>query len=214
MPGGWAVPVNERGEIDENGRRLEAETFDGLINSLRDYRANNGLQSGAPESELSEYICRKYPRMCGFMVNEEPKENDYERPLWGQQVKKSLAERLANWVANRFQKLGQINFVAQEEAERRASICLACPQNISWTRAWQDCPGCQPRLQKLKADLVKLCAGKMTTRDSKLMACAITGQGNSTAVFLSEPALRHRKNYLAELEKEAPHCWLLGLKDS
>jgi len=66
--------------------------------------------------------------------------------------------------------------VPQEEAERRAEICAACPMQISDSGCW----GC-----KGIAGLLPLIAGaRKTSRDDQLKACGICGCYSAIAVHL------------------------------
>jgi len=66
--------------------------------------------------------------------------------------------------------------VEQEEAERRAEICAACPNQISTSGCW----GC-----KGIAGLLPAIAGaRKTSRDSQLKACGVCGCFNQVSVHI------------------------------
>ncbi len=113
---------------------------------------------------------------------------------------RSLRERVTGWKSNRaFLKM---EFVEQDEAERRAAICVDCPYNQ--VKYADDCIECFSGTER---DLYAMRQGRSTSQDLWLGACEICGHENKTAVHLSENNLKHVVNYAKELEEKAPKCW-------
>lgn len=66
--------------------------------------------------------------------------------------------------------------VPQEEAERRAKICAACPYQINTSGCW----GCKG----IAGMLPQIAGAKTTSYDNQLKACGVCGCYNAVAVHL------------------------------
>jgi hypothetical protein len=199
MPGGF--------HYEENGKMIvdDAVSYEDLINKLAEYRAVNGLLLGNPQADIDNYICNTYPNMCGRTPPVDDENVDKIELSYGQPVVKSPRERSMQWAVNRIQGSGQIELVDQEEAERRAAICDGCPKKIQWNAPVEGCPGCDAYVQEAESMLVKLRANKSVSVPIDGQLCSIAGHDLQTAVWLEEPALRHRRNYTGKFPQ---HCWL------
>jgi hypothetical protein len=206
-PGGWHVPVPESDEP------LRADSHDDLVQVLTRYRIDNNLPMGNPESEIDNYICNAWPHVCGASSLVRSEGEDDKPPLaYGQPIKRRLIDRIAGWAANRYSRLGCVQLVSNEEAERRSGLCVGCPKNIiKWREnATRDCAPCAERIQALDVLLYKIRRGEKVEREKQLGACLQFGHENQSAVHLSEDMLRHRKHYTTG----APEfCWLLKMDD-
>ena len=133
-----------------------------------------------------------------------------------QQIENALCERLAGhtqcvpcssvkqtlgfgeivrWVKAmyNFATHSKFQLVDQEEAERRAKICAACPHQISTSGCW----GC-----KGIAGMVPAIAGaRKTSYDAQLKACGICGCFNAVSVHL--PLDVQQDSHLSFPD----HCW-------
>ena len=203
-PGGWRYAENGKMIVDD------AVSYEDLINKLSQYRAFCGLPLGNPQQDIDRYICATYPNMCGGHAPEPEEGVDQVELSYGQPVQKKPRERVMNWAVNRMQKAGQIEFADKDEAERRAAICYGCPQKVQWNEPIEGCPGCQAYVEKAEVMLVKIRANKQIAFHSMLdgLSCKIAGHDLGTAVWLEEPALRHRWNYKGQLP---PPCWMNDL---
>lgn len=83
--------------------------------------------------------------------------------------------------------------VSQEEAERRAKICITCPFNV----VVQGCWGCSNILKKV----VELVGNKQTSLDSALESCKVCGCVLRAKVWLPSDTEAN-----AGLDYPA-HCW-------
>lgn len=203
MPGGY--------HYDEKGKTIidDAESYVDLVNKLAEYRGFCGLALGDPQGDVDRFICTTYPNMCGRYPAAEPEGVDTVELSYGVPVKKTPRERVMQWAANRMQKVGQIEFVDSEEAERRAEICAGCPHQVQWNEPIEGCPGCQVYVQEAEAMLVKLRANKQLAENRIAgQSCTVAGHDLQTACWLEEPALRHRRNYTGQLPE---FCWMNGL---
>lgn len=157
-----------------------------LIAQVRQYRLNNNIPLGDLSNEIAMFQKGRQPKIPGDV--------------------RTLRERVTNWKSNRM--FNKIEFVSPEEAESRAEICVNCPFNqINYA---DDCIECH---RSTARDLFAMREGKKTTNDQWLGACQITGQDNQTAVQLSPENLNHRVNFLEDLKKLYPKCWLLHLNE-
>lgn len=84
----------------------------------------------------------------------------------------------------------------QEEAERRAAICAACPQNVEVEGCW----GCGGVRRLLEAAIGR----RRTSRDDSLRGCAVCGCQNQAQVHYPAAALIAGGG--AELDWPA-QCW-------
>jgi len=199
MPGGYHY--KEDGKII-----IEAESYIDLINKLAEYRGFCGLPLGNPQQDIDNYICNTYPNMCGRQAPAEAEGVDPIELSYGQPVQKSPRERVMQWAVNRMQKAGQIEFVDEEKAARRATICAQCPKKVRWNAPIEGCPGCQVYVEEAEAKLVKIRANKSTCTDAiEGHSCAVAGHDLETACWLEEPGLRHRRNYTGKFPDK---CWL------
>lgn len=90
--------------------------------------------------------------------------------------------------------------VSQEEAERRAAICVQCPRNVSFTRP---CGGMCPELESVVVGIV---GGEKTSLDPKLEACSVCGCSLRAAVWVPIAQLSTQED--ADFIEKAPEpCW-------
>jgi len=80
------------------------------------------------------------------------------------------------------------------EAERRASICAACPQNVPI----RGCMGCSTILPKL----LKVIGGATTSKDALLKGCKICGCELKAKVHLPSDVMVDGESNFPE------HCWI------
>lgn len=102
---------------------------------------------------------------------------------------------IVRWVRAMYQfaKDNKFQLVSQEEAERRASICAACPQQISTSGCW----GCKGIAGMLPA----IAGARKTSYDMQLKACGVCGCYNAVSVHIP-----------LEVQQDAnlefpDHCW-------
>jgi hypothetical protein len=75
-----------------------------------------------------------------------------------------------------FATQGKFELVSQEEAERRADICMRCPMQVSTSGCW----GCKGIAGMLPA----IAGARKTSFDAQLKACGVCGCYNAVAVHL------------------------------
>lgn len=191
-PFGWRFPRNYPA-IDD--KWIESDTFENLITGVTNYRIANQRKLGNPGADIESYICSTYPQQCN--LSQPPVSDTFveDNPEGA-----NFRERVTQWSANRYARVGSIALVEQDEANRRAAICLTCPQNQEWRI------GCPPCISATERTLVLLRQNQ--NAEPTTLGCALSGQDNATAVWMPESLLKHRVQYLDSLPD---HCWMKTL---
>jgi hypothetical protein len=86
--------------------------------------------------------------------------------------------QIVRWVRAmyHFARTNNFQLVDQEEAERRAKICAACPHQIPTSGCW----GCKG----IAGMLPQIAGAKTTSYDQQLKACGVCGCYNAVSVHL------------------------------
>lgn len=156
--------------------------------SIRKHEEANGYPITS-EADIESQLCENHPFSCSENPPVAPRRLHLNDILRGTRVIASF-------------KLAGSPLVAQEEAERRAGICINCPRNVDYAKP---CSGiCQELL-----DLVKSVVGGAATKyDSMLKACDICGCSNAAQVHV--PAEFLAKGVTDEMMvqfRTIPNCW-------
>lgn len=111
-------------------------------------------------------------------------------------VKQSLNfSAIVRWVRAMYNFVKEQGFqpVTQDEADRRAKICAACPHQISTSGCW----GCKG----IAGMLPMLAGARKTQYDGQLKACGICGCYNSVSVHMP-------LDFQSDSQLNFPdHCW-------
>jgi hypothetical protein len=154
----------------EGDIRLEASIPDELEVVIADYRRVNGLPPGDPHRDLINFICSKFPSHCGkAFVSMTPAQGKAQRPR--------LLDRVAAWAVTTWRH-GKLVHVHQDEAKRRAEICMLCPRHGSWDH----CETCGALIKDTKVMCSHLRQGRAAF--GGLMGCHEGGFDCSAAVWL------------------------------
>lgn len=184
MPTGWNY-IQGGNEKLEGGDVIRAGSFQELLEAVLDYRTSNGIDVGNVYLDVETQICSRFPQQCkGYTPFTDANHPEVKRIR--------IIDRIARWAA----KIGsgQTRKVHQDEAERRAAICEACPNNVAWQA---DCGGCMKNAQRLCA-LIR--GTSDVSKAGNLRACKVLGHCNRTAIWL-DMALINKSD-------EAPaNCW-------
>ncbi len=176
---GWFYPVEQTKVV------LMSIGWPSLVKETREHLRGNDLP--VPPN-LSEVMQTWYCETIGGEACGEP-------PPVAPHDLRALAERFLR-TAKKFVFDGGQK-VPQEEAERRAAICAACPKNVH--ADW--CSGCF--LTSLTASAVGMVSGWKTSQDDKIQSCSVCGCRLSLKVHLGLDSMRYR-----ELDGMWPeHCW-------
>lgn len=159
-------------EDKANKFRVEGHSYQSVAENLMRYRMTNKLPVGNPLKDVLDYVCGNWPHFC----------SQHNPPINGGNANPSLASRVASWLASLYRAARTLgndsNFVTQAEADRRAAICLACPQNKEWK------VGCGSCLQSAVQLGYTFRAGRKASEEKRLLACDVIGQENATAVWV------------------------------
>lgn len=190
VPGGW------RYHQKETNHWMGGITFGSLLGKIATHRQNNNIPIGDNlQAEVEDWICqnmepvdRKQRCLNG------PK---YPKTIGWQHIESFLTTAVATAVGGKL--------VSQEEAERRAAICAACPLQAGL----HGCSLCRTTLDALRKKLLQ----RSTSQDEKLEACGVCKCDNRAQVHVPIEALRagSDKDY-----SDNPACWKLraGVNES
>lgn len=182
----------------ETQTRIEHETLQELVGAVCEHRRYKGLSPTDPEPvslEIQRQICASMPPgICGPEAGE-----DY-RPLLDQSRRltldkiQSFSHAIFEWIRTG----GKL--VDEEEAQRRAKICLGCPYN----KAPASC-ACAPLWVLIKALIPP------RRRIDNLHVCGICGCVNGVKVLMPFPVL---KQSIQGRDLTFPvHCWMRPLTE-
>ena len=117
------------------------------------------------QMQLGDSFCRPFRKTS---ANSSLDENPKRQVTFGD-VRNFLAV-LREWMATR------ADFVSPEEAERRASICSGCPENVPAS----GCAGCT----NLVSLVTSVIGGRETSKDEVLENCNVCGCANKAQVHI------------------------------
>lgn len=180
-PGGWQYRQPETGYV------MRSIVWGDLARRVASHRVANGIAlKPGWESELENDVCEQAGydgRVCQFVENPAPR-----RGVRLDDVLNFLRVA-ARWLPKR-------EWVAQEEAERRAAICAKCPLNVKV----DGCTTCR----NLVKDVAEFLGSRTTPQDSELEACGVCGCSNKAQVHLPMDALA--RGVTADMEFPE-WCW-------
>lgn len=182
MPEGWHYVQPMEGK-DET---IRGSSYDDLQNKVLEFRIANSMPIGDIKQDVDEYICTKYPAQCSRRAQNyvyKPKESRAITPLMA---------RIREWINDL--KKAPVTLVSKMEAQRRASKCIGCPQNIRWE---DSCAPCVGDINK-QTHLIR--QAKTVSRENELRGCRILGHHNKTAIWMPKDRLRNAENLPS-------HCW-------
>jgi len=167
-PGGWRYVQME------TDFEFSASTLRGLVQKVTAHRAANGLPAGDPRAEIEDFVCAQLPlgsEDCTHVI-----EGDYalKTHFTMEDVKRFLQAAVS--------ALGSEGLVDSEIAERRASVCAACPLNTSVSGCWR-CKG-------LAEWLFRLIGARTTAHASRLNQCGVCGCAIKAKIWLPQSVAR------------------------
>lgn len=192
MPGGWAY-------LQDGTFRIEAESYEELLDNVREWRLQNGKPVGDVETEVESYICNTYPRQC------RNRSTGSAPPRWAQAIIPNRAtvnkfvDRITQWALGVSKHPDSKNLMEDGLANQRAERCQICPQNDTWEN---NCPSCVTNAQRLLALIRR---GKEHASWRKLHGCKAMGHCNRTAIYLPS-------SLVTETPETPPECWIHTLK--
>jgi hypothetical protein len=176
-PGGWTVKCPITGEVIEGG------DFGDMVRNCERKILEQGL---IPPTDIIQQIENA---LCERLAG-------YRQCVPCSSVKQTLGfGEIVRWVRAMyfFATKSHFQLVDQEEAERRAKICAACPHQISTSGCW----GCKGIAGMLPA----ISGARKTSYDAQLKACGVCGCYNAVSVHLPLSVQQD-----ASLDFPS-HCW-------
>ncbi len=176
------------------GIRVSAVTWDHLMTKVQEERRANGAPIGLElEDEVEQWCCIAHPDEVAVLDERIPKRRslNLDDVVRGTQV--ILAFKLAG-----------SPLVSQEEANRRAAICLRCPLNLMWQTSCSIC-------DKIDDIVLGVVGSVRTPYDQNLRACNICGCSLKAAVHLPNDILNRANNaemnQAFEVAAQVFNCW-------
>lgn len=139
--------------FDERGIRVESNNIAGLIAALVKFRQDSGATPGDPLYEVHAQLCARHPSLCTS----------------GRKLAAMVPKSIRRFLSYRYGHVGK------DEVERRAAICLKCPQRVDWRAT---CTSCNNSLNKA---LRKNFPGRVPELEGQ--ACSIGGDEVSIAML-------------------------------
>lgn len=182
--------------------RAEGGSIEEVVEKIQKHRKDRGM---TPIKDLAaiieDAICRKAPGNICI--------DDKGNPVAGPRHVSTAGA--INATAAAVKLSGQLNIRPTNaiEANRRASICVACPKNVDI--GCKNCSGIDSILKGMRG--MKGADGKPsmpeTQYEARLMGCQMTGLLNPIQVYLGEAVLVKRATNRASIPES---CWMRGFK--
>lgn len=165
------------------GKQTNLNVFKGLV---RDRKLAVGQFCGDGWwPAFIDQLCRDYGHDCVDKTRAEPRQRTWEDYL-------QFGSTMLRFAENGGQ------FVSQEEADRRAAICLGCPLN----RPLGECSGC--KAEQIGRWLAKILSGRSTALDHSLLTCAVCGCDTKLAAHFP---LKVQRDDRFKADDFASQCW-------
>jgi hypothetical protein len=181
----------------DTGFRIVANNYPNFLRLLDEHREGNGLPLiSAPVAE--DQCCRN---LDGAARNQFCEDSETSGRIHeGVQLNMSDILRGTKTLL-RFKVEGSPT-VAQAEANRRASICAECPQNVPFN---SPCGGLCDELLGLVEGVV---SGRRVERGNELKACGVCHCSLPAKVWLPVDIIRRYESSALTAKYPSPHCWL------
>jgi len=183
-PNGYHYPIAE-------GVRLNAATYDLLIELIQTWRTQSGIPIGDAHKDVDNYVCAKWPNAC------QPESHEFP----SQPPKNTMLRRVNGWAAIMMRNLprGGYELVDQGTATERAATCSDCPFKKAWR---SECNACMVSTDAVLSRVRQL---RKITLDDSCLGCSINGFDNKTAIHMPISSL----NLSEEQKNKLPqNCWI------
>lgn len=189
-PGGWHYmqPLAD-GSLFRIPAKHGAMTDADLVRMVTLFRAQNRIDQGDVGWDVANYIRTNFPRHDRTTRNPEALPKRRHKPGF-----RPLIEKIADWL--RFEVTGNPKLLIEDEADARAEICAACPNNVQWKTL------CVPCVEDVAMRAMNLRQRAIYKHDDKLRGCRLHALHLGAAVFIDREAL-------PPVNGDAPSaCWL------
>lgn len=176
----------------ESGFRFRQVAFLDLVKEIKDHRKANNFPLGPNfEADVEDASCREmlqmFPNYEGCL-DETGGRAAYKGRSWSLSDVRHFLNVMAAWISKGAQ------FVPQEEAERRAHICIGCPENVQLA-ACLGCSGVSSAVSAIKGS-------RHTSVDDRLRTCNACGCQLAVKCWMPKEALKR------DGVEYPPHCWV------
>ena len=176
---------------DHGEQLIEASGPDELVRLVIDFRISHQISPfGDPIADVAAFIKEISPQNDKF-----PK-GPRNRPVIQTRTQYSILDRINIWL----KRMTEVKcvYVQKPEAERRAAICEACRQNVSWKGA---CAPCNEETE-IRSVIIK---GSKPDLNFRLNACRIDGTILKASVWLEKDQILSNSDPAHPRPQE---CWL------
>ena len=178
-------PPDGRFYKDADGTIFRAESWNGVIKKVEDYRRRNNMPMGNAEEEVIAQACQRNPNLCSEATGRQ------KVPPKGLSLKDRALRWLSEWLKRK--KSGQpVSFVREEDARNRARVCAPCMKNQAMGNG---CSACKQAFKGMREEVTE---GRKLI-DERLGGCDALGIELKTAIWLDEPAVPN--------DQLPAHCW-------
>ena len=177
----------------ESGITFNCSSWDQLIVKLKQHRVANGYDIPLNwEDEVQDHLCRNCPDQDQWCVEDNNPQPTHRNLGLGDVV------MFTRVLVDKFVRGGKN--VDAEEANKRASICASCPDNVSVG----SCRGCNSG--KIEEAVRRVTDSGATKYDEKLETCRWCGCFNKAQIWFPIEVLKN--NMSDEIKESLPsHCW-------
>jgi hypothetical protein len=169
------------------GTTFKHITFTAVLAAVRNFRIANGIPLPPNwEAEVEDEMCAAYPPHIWKYVDEQPP--GVRTTRIGDVL--NFLKFAGSWLAS------GAELVSQEEATRRAAICVSCPMN-------SEVQGCTPCV-RLVEKVSRLLGDRVTGFEGQLKGCSVCGCSNVAQVWF--PLNDLQKGVTSDMQWP-PHCW-------
>jgi hypothetical protein len=189
-PGGWYW------KEPSSGVEFRHYSRDAFFRNIQAHRLANGyaIEPGWEEA-IEDQLCRENAAQWGPGICQRAMHLGERRPISMGAIQ-GFFNSMGAWVS------GGAGFVSPEEADRRAAICVTCPNNASMPGS---CGGCADRILR---GITRLIGRRKTQYDANLGSCSICSCSLAVAVwFPLEAQQAGLSDELKEEFKKVPFCW-------
>ena len=192
-PNGWRYVQPQSGRIFTHYSR------DAFFDQIRDHRLAQGYPIEPDwQMEIEDSICRAHPEWA-LRVCHRVEQHGLERRPLSLGAMQSFINVVGAWIGGAI--LGRKVWVDQEEADRRAAICVQCNLNVSVSGS---CAACADKFAKVMA----IVGSRKTRFDEDLGACSLCGCLLQVAVHVPlEAQCAGVSEKLRDEFKTVSWCW-------
>lgn len=158
---------------EADGSHHRGGSWKDLQNRVKTYREINSIYIGDVWADIVIQVCARLPNFCRSNAPVVPPRR---------RESNSLNTRISAWVGQLLaaKRMGKVSFVPDDEARRRASICLGCPMQKPMART---CGACITLVDRSR----RIVFGHKDPVHQGLLSCDALGEDSVLAVHLVQP---------------------------